>query len=148
MVLKTAVAAPMPRPSVRIETKANALRSPQHARAVAQVADEVFEKRRSKLIACLFFHVLHSSKLNEGLTPCFGRIQTTPDVLLGLLIDMKTNLLAQPGLDITTPHDRAEPTPTLNETFHAVPCYTCALLRLCPAPCAHALCPMPFPAPG
>ena len=97
--LKTAVAAPMPRPSVRIETSAKPWRAHEQARRRSAGRAEVFEKAGAKLVARGFLHLLDAAEAQQRRSPRLLRRHARTDVLGGLLLDMKTDLLVEPALD-------------------------------------------------
>ena len=88
------------------------------ARAVADVAEKVLDRRRAKFITGLFLHVFDSSKRHARTPPRLGRIQSVADVLGSLLVDVEANLLVESVFDAAAADEPAQPAPALAKRFH------------------------------
>ena len=95
-----------------------ARRPSQHASAMADIANRVFEQRRPDFIPCALFDAVHPAELAQRLASGLVRIHPSAPVLLGLLIDVKTNLFVETSLERVAPADGAEPFPAVGYPSH------------------------------
>lgn len=93
---------------------------------MAEITKEVFNEGRAELVARALLGTFHSTKLDQCLPAGLVWRHAGSQILLGLAIDVESNLLFETALEFVTPAEPTEPAPALHHSTHHAP----ALLRV------------------
>jgi hypothetical protein len=93
----------------------------QDAAAMANVAERVLDQRGPNLIPGALPRHLETAELQQRLAPRFVWAQARPKQLLGLLIEVKTDLFIETALERVAPAHRPYPLPALGDASHDRP---------------------------
>lgn len=95
-----------------------AWRPPEQADALSQIAARVLQQRRTELVARALLHAVHAAELEHRVSAGLVRTHARAPVLLGLLIEVKPDLLVETVLQGIAPGDRTKASPRFAYKTH------------------------------